>query len=519
MGRKKINTILWVLIIASTIIRGFLAAFLELGNDEVYYWTYALYPDLSHFDHPPMVGLMIQLFTLDLTFENEFILRLSAVIFGLVNTWLIFRIGEKLKNSLTGLYAAFLYNASIYCFIIAGIFILPDTPQLLFWLWSLYFLIDVINDHKISKSARTKFILAGITIGLGMLSKYTSVFLWIGTISFILIYNRIWLRKKELYLSILISFIIFLPVILWNIQNEFISFSFHSNRVNITESGLNFSNFIIELGGQILYNNPVNFILILIALFSLSRRNPFISSGSKRFILLVSVPVIIVFLVFSLFRSTLPHWPGPGYIGLLIIAASYFSEKYLKRQKVFPLPIQVSVYVLLLILVIGAGQIKYGWLYHSKQENPEKLGKNDVSLDMYGWKQLGSKFDSLYCRDLKNDVVDTNVVIISYRWFPAANLDYYVARPLNLKVLAIGDLENIHKYAWINEYRGGFKKGMDAYFITDSRQYKDPDDLYNQYFEEIIPHDTIKITRNNEVVKNVFVYYLVDLKKIPCRLL
>ena len=27
----------------------------ELGNDEVYYYTYALQPDWNHFDHPPMV--------------------------------------------------------------------------------------------------------------------------------------------------------------------------------------------------------------------------------------------------------------------------------------------------------------------------------------------------------------------------------------------------------------------------------------------------------------------------------
>jgi hypothetical protein len=49
-----------ILIIVSFIIRCFISAFIEFGNDEVNYWTYALYPDLSHFDHPPMVGYFIQ---------------------------------------------------------------------------------------------------------------------------------------------------------------------------------------------------------------------------------------------------------------------------------------------------------------------------------------------------------------------------------------------------------------------------------------------------------------------------
>ena len=55
------------------IIKSIPASMIELGNDEVYYWTYALFPDWSHFDHPPMVGITIQLFTLNLTFDIRII--------------------------------------------------------------------------------------------------------------------------------------------------------------------------------------------------------------------------------------------------------------------------------------------------------------------------------------------------------------------------------------------------------------------------------------------------------------
>ena len=37
-------------------------------------------------------------------------------------------IGKKIRNERTGLYAAVLYNTSIYSSIIAGTFILPDSP-------------------------------------------------------------------------------------------------------------------------------------------------------------------------------------------------------------------------------------------------------------------------------------------------------------------------------------------------------------------------------------------------------
>ncbi len=81
MDKKTIYRSLVILIVISTIIRLFLAGFIEFGNDEVYYWTYALYPDLSHFDHPPMVGWVIQLFSLNLFFQDEVFIRLGAVIF------------------------------------------------------------------------------------------------------------------------------------------------------------------------------------------------------------------------------------------------------------------------------------------------------------------------------------------------------------------------------------------------------------------------------------------------------
>ena len=86
---QNINKILIWLLVISAVFRSILAVWMEFGNDEVYYWTYALYPDWSHFDHPPMVGLMMQLFSLNLLFDSEFFLRLSSVVFMTVDTYLI----------------------------------------------------------------------------------------------------------------------------------------------------------------------------------------------------------------------------------------------------------------------------------------------------------------------------------------------------------------------------------------------------------------------------------------------
>ncbi|MCF8235171.1 MAG: glycosyltransferase family 39 protein [Bacteroidales bacterium] len=515
MNKLKTGHILLILIALSTLIRGFLAAYLELGNDEVYYITYAIFPDLSHFDHPPMVGLMIRLFSFNLSLDSEFFIRLSSVIIGAVNTWLIYMIGKGLKDQLTGLYAAILYTASINCFIIAGTFILPDTPQLFFWLISMYFLLHALPDKKCSSFSRKNLLLAGLAIGLGMLSKYTSVFLWFGAILYILIYNRKWLARKELYIAGLMSLLVFLPVIIWNIQYDFISFTFQGERVDIMKSGINLDSFLTELSGQFFYNNPFIFIIVLLSLWGIIKGKKYAHAPLQKLLLWLNLPLIIIFLLFSLFRSTLPHWTGPGYTGLYLLAAAFLSEKYGKSKKPFPWPLQLPVYFLLIIIVLGIGQIKGGWLFYSGETKVTELGRKDLTLDMYGWRQLGGKFENIHQQQVKENLMQQHADIISYRWFPAANLDYYVAHPTGLQVKAIGKLDRIHKYAWINRFRGGFKSESDAYYFTESRDYKDPYALYGDYYEEIIPLDTIAITRGDRTVKYFFLYKLKDMKKLP----
>ena len=83
---QNIKKMMFWLLAISAIVRAVLAAWLEFGNDEVYYWTYALYPDWSHFDHPPMVGWVIQLFSLNLLLDSEFFIRLASVVFMTANT-------------------------------------------------------------------------------------------------------------------------------------------------------------------------------------------------------------------------------------------------------------------------------------------------------------------------------------------------------------------------------------------------------------------------------------------------
>ena len=496
---QNINKILIGLLVVSAIVRSILAAWMEFGNDEVYYWTYALYPDWSHFDHPPMVGWVIQLFSLNLLFDSEFFIRLASVVFMTANTYIIFRIGKDLKDARTGLYAALLYTASIYAFVITGIFIMPDTTLMLFWLlavWSAVRFLSLSKDRFI--------ILFGLFAGLAMLSKYSGIFLWVGMALYILIFSRKQLKNPYLYLALLISAVCCIPILYWNIQNNFISFSFHGDRVSLFGKP-NFSTFGTEIAGEVFYNNPINFVLAIIAVIAAFNKKLLFEKSAQRLIMCIALPLILVFLLFSLTRPTLPHWNAPAYVLLILLSAVYLRDKHADSDKL-PKAIIAALSVLVITLAIGVAEIKTGFIPLDKHTEPEMLGCDDFTLDMYGWRQLGEKYADFREQKIAEGVMKAEDGIVANQWFPLANLDYYVARPLGMKVLGLGWPEFLHKYLWINDERGGFRLGEDYWFLSDSRYMKDPKETYQWYFKEIELVGVIPIERNGKTVKNFFVY-------------
>ncbi|MDN5349034.1 MAG: hypothetical protein PWQ54_430 [Bacteroidales bacterium] len=512
--KKTFPKQLWWLLIISFVIRAFLAAWIELGNDEVYYWTYALYPDWSHFDHPPMVGWMIQLFSLNLLFDSELFLRLSSVVLMTINTFLIYLIGTKLRDSRTGFYASLLYTASIYAFVITGIFILPDTPQNFFWLLSLWSFIQAFtSDHE--RKQHQFMLLAGIFTGLAMLSKYTSVFLWFGVVLYILIDKQKWLKKWSLYVAILFSILLLAPVLFWNLQNDFVSFSFQSERVGFLDSSLRPDLFFTELAGQFIYNNPVNVVLIILSLVAMYKAKKTFHFGESKLLICIAFPLIGIFLFFALFRATLPHWTSPAYNTLIFFAAARLAEKQQYPGYKIPKSIQTALVLLIVVLLLGSLQIKFALIPIADKQAYHQLGKNDVTLDMFGWRGMDKQFKSVVNKHIKSGEMSSNDGIISNNWFPMSHIDYYIARPLQMTVLGLGKPENLHKYMWINQKRGGFQIGKDYWYITNSRDYTAPQDLYDEYFRQIIPSDTLTVMRNGIPAKRYFVFLLKDLKKLP----
>jgi len=511
------RAVLWVIAIA-TLVRLWFAAAMELGNDEVYYWAYAAFPDWSHFDHPPMVGWIIQLFTLNLRLDSEVFIRLAAVVSAAIATWLMYVIGRRLGGERAGLFAAILHTSTVYGSVLAGIVILPDAPLVVFWLLALGLLLEALPAQEIGPREKRLVLFAGVAIGLAMLSKYQGMFLGVGAVLYVLAYDRRWLREPVLYGSMALAALVASPILVWNLKNGFISFTYQGGRVAPGLS-LRLDYFGTELAGQVLYQNPLTWLLIAAAVLAIVRGARVVDRPHLRILLLNALPLWVSFTGFSLFRSTLPHLTGPSYLPLILLAGVYWAGRSggPEKQGFAAVPWRLNASIILLVVMLAAMTMAIRFIPQGLgREEPEtRRGEGDPTMDMYGMDQVRAGVEEILAADVRAGRMSPDAAIMSYRWFPAAHIDHYVATPLGRRLLAAGSLDAVHKYWWINQRREPLRVGDDAYYVAVSNWYSDPEESFGRLFQSIEPPDTIWVEREGAHVKNAFVYRLLGYNGEP----
>lgn len=521
----SIKTMLFWVIVLSALVRIILAWTIDLGASEAYYWTYGKFPALSHMDHPPMIGWFIQLFTVNLAFDGEFFLRLASIVVGSINTWIVFIIGRRIKNDRTGLYASMLYTASLYCSLFIGTFISPDTPQSLFILLSIYFLHEgIVVKYETCDEVRTlcrlALVLAGIFLGLAMLSKYSSFLIWVGALVYIVSSNRKLLKEPYLYIALLISAIFMFPVIIWNIETNFISFEFQSSRLLLQDFEFNFTRFALSIADILIYNNLITVAIIIFAVFNFKKKL-FLTASQYKLLISLSLPFLIFFLAISIFTDVKPNWSAPGFFPLMFIAAAYLENSGCKnknntRQIPFSLSTALSFLVLTLIIIL-IHQFSGILTTNVKRDKDERLGNQDFTLDYVGWKTLSSEFQKIRESDLNNESMPEKSFILSSDWANAAHSDFYLASPNKIVVKTIGKIEDTRKYAWITGDRGTFRYGESAYYIESSREIPKAEKLGEKYFTDYKKLRSVYIKKFGKPVLRFDIYRFRNLKTIPDR--
>jgi len=505
-----------LLITISTALRLCFASLTELSADEVYYWSYALKLQWNYFDHPPIVAWLIRLTTVNLLYHNELVVRLGAIIASAICTWLIFKIGTLVKNQQTGWFAALLYTSSIFCSITAGANILPDSPQMVFWLYSILLLLKIsrLTDND-SKSIRL-WCVFGLVSGLCIMSKAHGVFLWIGVLLYVLSIDRSWLKYRGIYLSAMITAIIISPIIIWNLQNNFIGFRFQGGRFIALGSGIQIVGFIKELFGEIFINNPINTFLLVSSLYATFQGK---LPGDKReikLLLFCNLPLIAIILMISVFRRSYPHWSAPAYSCLLILPAVVLASAPKTSLKNIPRVIKAALIYVIFIAVLQVLVINHFPGTLSLQKHGLKTGALDYSLDAYGWRVAGAKFDSLYKSDIEQKLMPPGAPIIATNWDVAAAIEFYVADRTRQEVLGIGSLLDLHQYYLTNKYKKQLQAGDCAYFIvpSDLFYYRTSNEV-NKRFRNSELALIIPEYRSGILCKLVYVYRMKGYNKEP----
>jgi len=485
------------------------ASLLELGNDEVYYWTYAIAPDWNHFDHPPMVGWMIQLTTFNLFWISEVSLRLGPILGSILSSLLVYKTMELLASKKAAYYSALVYQCSIYTGVIAGLFVLPDSPQMPFWTGALYLMAKLLFQ-KGEEDKTINWLLLGGLIGFAILCKVHGLYLWAGFGLSILLLRPKWLLKLQFYTAVLVSLAFLLPILFWNIQYNFITYRFHSERV--THTSLQWESLLREIGGEIGYQNPLIFVLLVVAIIAFLKKSiQFEKKEIAIWLYCMSFPMILLFWGIALFNPTLPHWTGPAYIPLYFFAGLFIANNggMVKRKLLL-----IGAFLIVFVLVLGVGIIRFSPINFGSQDKAN-YGEYCPTLDVNGWANFSKEFDQLVKTDQATGKMKPNSPLLISKWFPGGHLEFYTARVYGMNLIGVGALTDLHKFAWLNNQRPSLKLGDDAYCIVPSNLPFDVVAAYGSYFSSIEQPIAINQVRNAGIVRYFWVYKLKQCKLVP----
>ncbi len=276
--------------------------------EEAYYWNYGEHLDFGYFDHPPMVGLLIKA-SVVLLGIHDFSVHLPALICWALTAFFLFKWTELIARG-AGQYAVMLFSVLPF-FFLQSVVTTPDPPVMVCWAAALYYLYRTL----VLDESRCWYV-AGIWLGLGLLSKYTMVLLALPLFLYVCIVPtaRPWFFRKEPYVCALITLLLFSPVIYWNATHEWASFAFQSIGRFGTDSSFSTHKY---LGLLLFVMTPVGLWQFGQLFQQKMLTHSKLAIKTQRFLQLFTLIPIIFFGMYSLRYSVKFDWVGPGLLAIL----------------------------------------------------------------------------------------------------------------------------------------------------------------------------------------------------------
>ncbi len=404
---------LW-LIAASSLLRLVAAGATGLSVDEAHYALYGLHLDWSYFDHPPIVG-WIQALTLQLG-DSDRMLRLPAILLFAATSLVLFRfcsVAFPLDSPWLGFVSvALLHSAAMLQLI--GFALIPETPLMLFALLSLLALHGALTRDDV-----TPWLLLGLCLGLAGLSKYTAVTL-IVTVLLVIAMTQQWgkLRRVGPWFALLLGLVLILPILYWNWQHEWLSFSYQLQHGSRNPDWL-WLRFVSAQLAQLVVFGPLLIVFGIVALVSAWQEKTHLG---VLLCVATALPILLLFGAGAGREMTLPHWTALAWVALIPLSARWIMAHW-QRGWVRVVTGFSAGYAMLFLLFMFAGLV-----------HPQILGngRDNALVDLYGWQQAAQSAEKL--RGEMAATTGTEPLLFVSNWTQASRLAWY-ARPSNVQVL------------------------------------------------------------------------------------
>lgn len=447
------------------------------NSDEAYYWLWGQHLDWSYYDHPPLQAWVEGIFTAILG-RSTFSLRLPNLFSNVVFFWTYYLIlrylyGQKSQVNFWSVLLIIIASPLYFVFLSLA---WHDHLLITFSLVAAYLLIRFLDSYVATNRGETwRLYGAAGAIALAGLSKYNAVFVVGGFLATILTNARLrpLLRDRRLYFAGAIAASALIPIVIWNVSNDFQSFQYYFNRsVNPVNSGIKIGSFIGFVAFSFLIVSPFCWI-------------GFYRLLKTRFDQFNSVYPSVAFWVFAISSSVL------AVISLISAALYYWNiTAYLLLFPLLPLvlkkPNAHAIYGLIISTLL---------VFHYAVFPLPALVSQDPSVDsdsrmLFGWKEVASIVQT-QSTELKSPLLITT----DYR--SASALAYQLN---NKNVMAISDRVDQFDF-WQRDQQK--LAGKDAVILSDD--LFPAESMVLSKFQKVSEPTTIPIKRFGVWIKNYYV--------------
>ncbi len=295
-------------------------AHLPLHGDEAYYWVWSRHPDLSYFDHPPMIAWMLGLATL--LGSSELTVRLVPVLCMGLAAWLIRRLTFEIYGRTAAVLALIIFLV-LPATQMGAMLATPDAPVILFWSLALY-----AGYRAVFDGATGWYLLTGAAIGLALLSKYTAILFPAAMLAFLLARRPNILLRGRAWLAVALALAIFAPVLVWNYRHDWVSFAFQYGHGSSADGGIHWGEWGEFLAGTFMAFSPVLFAIAIMA----ALEGKTLRDDRRLFVAAFMVLPLAFFAYKGLYKKMELNWVTIAFPAATVMVAGFISERRLWKS-------------------------------------------------------------------------------------------------------------------------------------------------------------------------------------------